>query len=90
MCRMVVEACQAGSQQVIEDVKRVTKKHTAPKTPQELCNIIFHTLYLGMSKQSSKETRNRAKQLSKAIGAFHLSMDIDEVYNAQRYSASTV
>lgn len=37
-----------------------------------------------MSKQSSKETRQRAKDLAAAIGAYHVNLDIDEVYNAQR------
>lgn len=37
-----------------------------------------------MSKQSSKETRQRAKDLSAAIGSYHVDLDIDEVYNAQR------
>lgn len=37
-----------------------------------------------MSKQSSKETRQRAKDLSAAIGAYHVDLDIDDVYNAQR------
>jgi NAD+ synthase (glutamine-hydrolysing) len=39
---------------------------------------------MGMSKQSSAETRNRAKGLSEAIGSYHVDLDIDEVYEAQR------
>jgi NAD+ synthase (glutamine-hydrolysing) len=39
---------------------------------------------MGMSKQSSKETRGRAKELADAIGSYHVNLDIDEVYNAQR------
>jgi NAD+ synthase (glutamine-hydrolysing) len=85
MCRLVIEACQAGNQQVIADVKRIAKyTDTIPKTPQELCNQIFHTIYMGMSKQSSKETRSRARELADAIGSHHVNLDIDEVYNAQR------
>jgi NAD+ synthase (glutamine-hydrolysing) len=84
MCRMVMEATRAGNRQVIEDLKRVTKSDSIPKTAEELCNSIFCTLYLGMSQQSSKETRSRAATLAKAIGAYHLQPDIDEVYTAQR------
>jgi NAD+ synthase (glutamine-hydrolysing) len=84
MCQMVLEACQKGSQKVIEDVRRITKQEPLPKSVEGFCHAIFHTLYLGMSQQSSEETRRRARRLSEAIGAFHLSMDIDEVYNAQR------
>ena len=37
-----------------------------------------------MSKQSSKETRQRARDLAAAIGAYHCNLDIDQVYEAQR------
>ncbi|KAF8866592.1 putative glutamine dependent NAD+ synthetase [Acephala macrosclerotiorum] len=86
MCRMVIQAIEAGNKQVIEDTKRLAKytEGKLPKTPQELCNQIFHTVYMGMSKQSSKETRGRARELSEAIGSYHVNLDIDEVYNAQR------
>ncbi|CZR50947.1 related to QNS1-glutamine-dependent NAD Synthetase [Phialocephala subalpina] len=86
MCRLVIQAIEDGNKQVIEDVKRLAQYNEGklPKTPQELCNQIFHTVYMGMSKQSSKETRGRAKELSEAIGSYHVNCDIDEVYNAQR------
>jgi len=85
MCRLAIDAVKAGNKQVIEDVKRLAKyKDKLPQTPQELCNQIFHTVYMGMSKQSSKDTRQRAKDLADAIGAFHKDLDIDEVYQAQK------
>lgn len=90
MCRMVIEAVKAGNSQVIEDVKRIAKyTDKLPETPQELCNQIFHTVYMGMSKQSSKETRQRAKDLSEAIGSYHVNLDIDEVYEAQKNLVKT-
>jgi NAD+ synthase (glutamine-hydrolysing) len=39
---------------------------------------------MGMSKQSSKETRGRAKELAQAIGSYHVDLDIDAVYEAQK------
>lgn len=85
MCRLVVENIKAGNKQVIADVKRLAKySDKLPETPQELCNQIFHTVYMGMSKQSSKETRQRARDLAEAIGAYHVNLDIDHVYEAQR------
>lgn len=39
---------------------------------------------MGMSKQSSKETRGRAKDLAAAIGSYHVDMNIDDVFHAQR------
>jgi NAD+ synthase (glutamine-hydrolysing) len=86
MCRLVIDAVKAGNSQVIEDVKRIANYNEGklPETPQELCKQIFHTIYMGMSKQSSKETRQRARDLSDAIGSYHVNLDIDEVYHAQR------
>lgn len=43
---------------------------------------------MGMSKQSSKETRGRAKELAEAIGAYHVDLDIDEVYEVSSDSIS--
>jgi NAD+ synthase (glutamine-hydrolysing) len=88
MCRIVMQAVKDGNEQVIMDVKRIAgayeKEGWMPKTPEELCNNIFHTLYMGMAAQSSKETRSRAKELSKAIGSYHVDLDIDDIFNAQR------
>lgn len=87
MCRIVMEAIEEGNHQVIEDVKRIAKYNgegVLPKTPQELCNQIFTTIYMGMKKQSSTETRQRAKDLSDAIGSYHINLDIDDVYEAQK------
>jgi NAD+ synthase (glutamine-hydrolysing) len=85
MCVLVISAIEAGNEQVIADVKRICKySPQLPKTPQSLCNQIFHSVYMGMSKQSSVETRKRAKDLSAAIGSYHIDLDIDEVYEAQK------
>lgn len=85
MCRLAIEACKAGNEQVINDVKRLAKyTDSMPKTPQDLCNQLFHTIYMGMSQQSSGATRERARVLSEAIGSYHVNLDIDEVFNAQR------
>lgn len=85
MCRLAVQDIKAGNKQVIADVKRLARfSDRLPDTPLELCNKLFHTVYLGMSKQSSKETRQRSKILAKAIGAYHVDEDIDIIYEAQR------
>ena len=68
MCRLVVEACNAGDEQVLKDVRMVCADETySPKSPQEFCGRIFHTCFMG-STNSSGETRSRARDLSKAIG----------------------
>lgn len=91
MCRIVMQAVEQGNAQVIEDVKRIARygesaggEGVLPKTPQELCNQVFTTLYMGMKKQSSRETRQRARGLAAAIGSYHVNLDIDDVYEAQK------
>ena len=88
MCRIVTDAVKGGNKQVISDVQRIAgvykEEGWLPKTPQELCHNIFHTLYMGMATQSSKETRSRSKELSTAIGSYHTDLDIDNIFNAQK------
>jgi NAD+ synthase (glutamine-hydrolysing) len=81
MCRLVIDALKEGNAQVEADVRRLAVySQELPATPQELCKNLFHTVYMGMRTQSSKETRSRAKELSQAIGSFHVDMDIDDVF----------
>lgn len=83
MCRLVVQAIKDGNKQVVEDAKRFCPDDDITKmTAQEFCNKIFCTCYMGMKEQSSKETRSRAMELSKAIGAHHINCNIDAIYNA--------
>ncbi|KAK7994172.1 aminotransferase class-III [Apiospora arundinis] len=87
MCRIVMKAVQEGNPQVIADVKRIAKykgENVLPETPQDLCNQIFSTIYMGMATMSSSETRKRAKDLAEAIGSYHIDLNIDDVYNAQK------
>ncbi|KAG7288756.1 hypothetical protein NEMBOFW57_005113 [Staphylotrichum longicolle] len=85
MCRIVLDALRAGNAQVAADVKRIAAySKDLPTTPQELCGQVFTTLYMGMKKQSSRETRQRARDLAEAIGSYHVNLDIDDVYEAQK------
>lgn len=85
MCRLAIEACEAGNETVIADVQRIARySERLPKTPQELCNQILHTVYMGVKAHSSKETRSRAQELSKAIGSHHIDTDVGDVFDAHR------
>jgi NAD+ synthase (glutamine-hydrolysing) len=85
MCQLVVDAAKAGNKQVIKDLRRIAGEPEGstwiPATAQEFCNRIFYTCYMGTTN-SSKETRNRAKQLAKDIGAVHTDLNMDSVVNA--------
>ena len=49
-----------------------------PRKPQDLCNKIFHTCYMG-TQNSSRETRDRARELARDIGSWHVDLDMDSV-----------
>ncbi|RDI87274.1 hypothetical protein Vi05172_g2917 [Venturia inaequalis] len=83
MCRLMIEACEKGNETVIAHVKRIaTYSDELPKTANELCNQIFHTVFMGMEKQSSVETRGRAKDLAATINAHHVDLNIDPIFEA--------
>ena len=89
MCRLVYEAVKDGNEQVLADVRRIVgpyhdKDNWIPESPQQICNGILHTVYMGMSQQSSVETRSRAKRLAEDIGCHHVEADIDDIYNSQK------
>eukprot|EP00184_Porphyridium_aerugineum_P004850 CAMPEP_0184700890 /NCGR_PEP_ID=MMETSP0313-20130426/16648_1 /TAXON_ID=2792 /ORGANISM="Porphyridium aerugineum, Strain SAG 1380-2" /LENGTH=788 /DNA_ID=CAMNT_0027160733 /DNA_START=314 /DNA_END=2680 /DNA_ORIENTATION=- len=100
MCLLVFEAIQMGKLNVLEDLRRITRKTTlaelqaanseqagtrneldisslwVPSSPQEIANEIFVTLYLGSENMSSKETRQRSKDLAAEVGSYHLDLNI--------------
>ncbi|KAL6871195.1 NAD+ synthase [Trichoderma novae-zelandiae] len=85
MCRLVVQAVKDGNKEVIADVKRLAAfSDKLPDTPEEFCNQIFHTIYMGMANQSSKETRQRAQDLANRIGSYHTDVNIDDTYHATK------
>ncbi|KAF9915347.1 glutamine-dependent NAD(+) synthetase [Lobosporangium transversale] len=85
MCRLVVKSCAKGDQQTIADARQVTGESAEhgyiPKDPQEFASRIFHTCYMG-TKNSSDETRKRAKQLAETIGSYHIDLNMDTVVTA--------
>lgn len=88
MCRMVFKAIEAGHPETISHLNRIAGVYGPegwkPKSPQDICHRILHTVYLGMASQSSVETRSRAERLAAAIGAYHTDMNIDDVFQAQK------
>ncbi|ODV88980.1 hypothetical protein CANCADRAFT_132553 [Tortispora caseinolytica NRRL Y-17796] len=87
MCRIVCDEIAEGNAQVIADARRVAAKPEdsdwLPESPQELCNAIMHTCYMGTAN-SSTETRSRAKELAEVIGAYHVDLNIDTMVSATR------
>ncbi|ODN97035.1 NAD+ synthetase [Cryptococcus amylolentus CBS 6273] len=85
MCRLVAEHAKKGDQQVIEDARRITGEPEGseylPTDPREFAGRIFHTCYMG-TENSSNETRQRAKDLANAIGAYHVDLNMDTAVTA--------
>ncbi|RAL60260.1 hypothetical protein DID88_000040 [Monilinia fructigena] len=79
--------------QVVEDLLRIVGEEEdstwRPSNSQDIANRIFHTAYMG-SKNSSAETRGRAKDLGEKIGSYHLNFDIDNVVSAVTTLFTTV
>ncbi|KAI3635108.1 hypothetical protein MIR68_006674 [Amoeboaphelidium protococcarum] len=80
MCRLVYDKYtnDPQCQYHIQDVKRVIGSDDLPTSPQDLCNRILHTCYMG-SSNSTQQTRERALTLSKSIGSFHMDVNIDGI-----------
>ena len=82
MARMVCTAIKERNVQVTNDLRRMCgepqESKWEPSTPQEICNRIFHTCFMG-TENSSSETRQRAKSLAKDIGAFHIDLNMDAI-----------
>ncbi|BFZ53134.1 glutamine-dependent NAD(+) synthetase [Savitreella phatthalungensis] len=85
MCRLVHDAFAAGDEQVKADVDFLTRDvdNFTFDSPQALANVIMHTVFMG-TENSSRETRQRAKDLAAAIGAYHLDLDMDSCVSAVR------
>ncbi|EGX93075.1 glutamine-dependent NAD(+) synthetase synthase [Cordyceps militaris CM01] len=85
LCRLAVAAAKQGNAEVIADMTRLAKyTKKLPDTPEALCNQLLHTVYLGMEAQSSKETRQRAKDLAARIGAYHQDVNIDAMFHSAK------
>ncbi|SPC67979.1 probable QNS1 - Glutamine-dependent NAD Synthetase [Ustilago sp. UG-2017b] len=79
--------------QVLSDIRRICNEKEnstwRPSTPQELCNRIFVTCYMG-TENSSAETRGRAADLARDIGSYHIDLNMDLVIRAIITLFSTV
>ncbi|OQU94823.1 hypothetical protein CLAIMM_01116 [Cladophialophora immunda] len=97
MCRLLYDAVTSDhtlahtKELVLDDLRRVCAQadNWTPSSPQEICGHIFHSTYMG-SKNSSKETRSRAAALAKAIGSYHIDLNIDGVVSALTTLFTTV
>ncbi|KAG1675369.1 hypothetical protein FOA52_012288 [Chlamydomonas sp. UWO 241] len=83
MCQLVVQYAAQGSEEVAAEARRIGQYGPNEKIDdaQALANRIFVTAYMG-SVNSSRETRDRSKQLASEVGSYHLALNIDSVCEA--------
>lgn len=90
MCQLVAKGILEDVPHITRDVERmlgeecIEKIKTELKDPlqasQYLAKHLLYTCYMGTSN-SSRETRQRAKQLASEIGSYHLNINIDSLVN---------
>ena len=80
MCVLAVKEANNGNAQVQDELRRMI--HGGNIIDQKaVCNSLLHTAYMG-SENSSNLTRNRAAQLSRSFGAYHIDFRIDSIVQA--------
>jgi NAD+ synthase (glutamine-hydrolysing) len=84
MARLVLTSINAGEEQTLKDLRRVTGNELfQPKSAEDIVSAIFHTCYMG-TKNSGDVTRSRAKRLSERLNAYHSDISIDEAVSAHQ------
>lgn len=82
MANVVLASIEAGSENTLADLRVITGlKDVAPKTPNDIVNLLLTTCYMG-TVNSSEDTRSRAEKLAQKLGAWHLGISIDAVVQA--------
>lgn len=82
MCRLVFAAVEDQNTMVLSDLRMLAKEaNFTPRSPQDVAGKLFYTSFMG-TKNSSTETRERAKKLATAVGAYHLDMNMDSLVDS--------
>jgi len=81
MCKLVfAEVQKADNPEVLKDLLRTIGEDAdskwRPQTPQDIAGRLFVSAYMGMEKNSSADTRTRARELARDIGSYVLTCKI--------------
>ena len=70
MCQMLFERIEAQDEPILFELRSLIHNDTfVPKSPQDICQQLFHTAYMG-TKNSGNETRTRARILAESISRY--------------------
>ena len=99
MCQLVAKSILDDVPHVTQDVQRMFGDEFLEKikadfqdvmqASQYIANHLLYTCYMGTTN-SSRETRQRAKQLASEIGSYHLNIDIDSLVSNLRKLFSNI
>ncbi|KAI1112217.1 NAD+ synthase [Nemania sp. NC0429] len=82
MAKVVLKSIENGSETTLADLRRVTGiPQFVPKSPEEIVGLLLTSCYSG-TVNSSEETRSRAERLAAKLGAYHMSINIDSLVQA--------
>ena len=78
MAKLIFLNIKSGNQETLATLRKIVRNENfMPEKFQDIVSQMFVTSYLG-TKNSSKETLNRANRIAKDIGATHFEVGIDE------------
>lgn len=81
-CLLYEAIVKENNTKVLNDFRKIIKDpEFMPKSIQEIVGKIFFTCYMG-SNNSSEETKKRALDLSKEIGANHYDVNISQIFDS--------
>ncbi len=67
---------------VLHELRKIVKDDKFdPKSPQEICNLLLVSCYMG-SPYSSEITRSNSQMLAQEFGSCHINFEISEIVNA--------
>lgn len=87
MCKIIHDyIVNKNNKFVLQELRKIIRdenKETPyfPQSPEEICNLVFVTTYMG-TQYSSEQTRSNASNLGKEIGSHHLYFEIDKIIDA--------
>lgn len=88
MCCIAIEEMRSGNMKVRQDIVSllqltdpVDEGFLSCLTASSLCGWLLHTAYMG-SANSSTATNHRSKELAKAFGAYHCTLNIDSIVSS--------
>lgn len=96
MCKLVYAEIQKGDNpEVLKDLLRIVGEpddsQWRPHTPQDVAGRLFVSAYMGMAKNSSANTRNRARELAESIGSYEsLFTLVQHVYVCMRAETASL